>query len=151
MRGELAELYIAQTLIRLFLINIEPQQIDELSAITFAHQNRLDLMNSKASVMDAWRRVEVAADALQSDLTLTGSASLGSDPTQNNAFRFDANNNRYTLGVEFDGPLNRLDERNSYRASQIAYQRKRAASSWPKRTRCPTKSALYCGDWNSPG
>lgn len=123
LRMEVDELYLAQTQIRLFLIDIDPQEIEELPAVSYALENRLDLMNSKARVMDAFRHVEVAADALQSDFSLTGSAALGSDPTRNNAFRLDANNARYTAGIQFDGPLNRLNERNAYRASQIAYQR----------------------------
>ena len=123
LRKEVDELYLAQTQIRLFLIDIEPLEVKELAAITYAHQNRFDLMNAKAEVTDAYRRVEVAADALQSDLSLTGGVALASDPTRNNAFRFDANNARYTAGVQFDGPLNRLNERNAYRAAQIDYQR----------------------------
>ena len=124
LREEISELYVAQTQIRLFQIEVEPQlDIDQEQAISFALQSRLDLMNSKARVVDAYRRVEVAADALQSDLSLTGTVALGSDPAEQNAYRFDANNNRYTAGVEFDGPLNRLNERNNYRATQLAYQR----------------------------
>lgn len=123
LRGELADLYLAQTLVRLFLIEIEPHKVEQESAITYALQNRLDIMNSKASVMDAFRRVEVAADALESDLSVTGGVTVGSDPSINNAYRFDSSANRYRVGVEFDGPLNRLNERNVYRASQIAYQR----------------------------
>lgn len=123
LREEISELYVAQTQVRLFQIEVEPQlDIDQKQAISYAHQSRLDLMNSKAQVMDAYRRVEVAADALQSDLSLTGTVALGGDPDERNAYRFDANNNRYTAGVEFDGPLNRLNERNRYRASQVAYQ-----------------------------
>jgi len=123
LRREVDELYLAQTQIRLFLIDIEPLEVNELAAITYAHQNRFDLMNAKAEVMDSYRRVEVAADALQSDLSLTGGVVLGSDTNRNNAFRFDANNAQYTAGVQFDGPLNRLNERNAYRARQIEYQR----------------------------
>ncbi len=123
LRTEIAELYVAQTQIRLFLIDVEPQlDIDQKTAISYAHANRLDLMNSKALVMDAYRRVEVAADALQSDLSITGGVVLGTDPAIPNAYRFDANNNTYTAGVQFDGPLNRLNERNAYRESQINYQ-----------------------------
>ncbi|QDV22310.1 TolC family protein [Aureliella helgolandensis] len=122
LREDISELYVAQTQVRLFLINIDPQAIESESAITFAHQNRLDLMNSKATVMDAFRKVEVAADALESDLSVSGSVALGSDPSKNNPFRFDSSANRYRVGVEFDGPLNRLNERNAYRASQIRYQ-----------------------------
>lgn len=122
LREEIAELYVAQNQIRLFLIEIESESIREEQAITFAHQNRLDLMNSKANVVDAFRKVEVAADALESDLSVSGGVTLGSDPSKNNAFRFDSSANRYRVGVEFDGPLNRLNERNAYRATQIAYQ-----------------------------
>ncbi|MCR9292268.1 MAG: TolC family protein [bacterium] len=123
LRDEIAELYVAQTQIRLFLIEIEPYSIASETAITFAHQNRLDLMNTKAQVVDAFRRVEVAADALQSDLSIDGSVAVGSDPNSNSAFSFDSKSNRYRVGVQFDGPLNRLNERNAYRARQIEYQR----------------------------
>ncbi len=122
LREEIAELYVAQTQIRLFLIEIEPEAIASETAITFALQNRLDLMNSKAVVVDAFRRVEVAADALQSDLDVTGRVLVGSDANSDSPFKLDSANNRYNIGVQFDGPLNRLNERNIYRASQIAYQ-----------------------------
>lgn len=123
LRGELAELYVAQTQIRLFLIDIEPLELNQESAITYAHQNRLDVMNLRAETVDAFRHVEVAADRLESDLSVSGDMRLGSDPDKNNPFRFDSSANRYALGLEFDGPLNRLNERNVYRAAQIDYQR----------------------------
>ena len=74
---------------------------------------------------DAFRRVEVAADALQSELDVSASVNLATDPDKPNAFRFDSSENTYRVGVAFDGPLNRFNERNAYRASQIAYQRAR--------------------------
>ena len=123
LREEIAELYVAQTQIKLFLIDIEPHAIASETAITFAHQNRLDLMNSKAVVVDAYRVVEVAADALESDLDVTGQVKIGSDRNSNSPFKLDSANNEYNVGLQFDGPLNRLNERNVYRASQIAYQR----------------------------
>ncbi len=122
LREEISNLFIAQTQIRLFLIDIDKLEIDEKAAVTFAHQNRLDQMNRSAQVMDAFRKIEVAADALQSDLNVTGQLGLGTDPSKNNAFRLDSSANTYRAGVQFDGPLNRLNERNVYRATQIAYQ-----------------------------
>ncbi len=122
LREEISNLYIAQTQIRLFLIDIDKMEIDPKSAVTFAHQNRLDQMNREAQVMDAFRKIEVAADALQSELNVTGQLGLGTDPSKNNAFRLDSSANTYRVGVQFDGPLNRLNERNVYRATQIAYQ-----------------------------
>ena len=123
LRQEIADLYVAQTQVKLFLIEIERIEISSETAITYAHQNRLDVMNSKAIVMDAFRRVEVAADALESDLDVSGQVNVGSDPNSNSPFKLDSANNRYTLGLQLDGPLNRLNERNAYRATQIAYQR----------------------------
>lgn len=123
LRAELSDLFVAQTQIRLFLLELEPVQADEPAVISFAHQNRLDIQNSRARVMDAFRQVEVAADALESDLSVTGGVAVGSNPNKNNAFRFDSSGNRYTVGVQLDGPLNRLNERNSYRAQQLNYQR----------------------------
>ena len=122
LREEIAELYVAQTQVRLFLIDIDARSIQSENAITFAHQNRLDLMNTKANVVDAYRRVEVAADALQSDLDVSGRIAIGSDAGSNSPFKLDSANNEYNVGVQFDGPLNRLNERNVYRATQIAYQ-----------------------------
>lgn len=122
LREEIAELYVTQTLVRLFLIDIQPLPIREHAAITYAHQNRVDLMNSQAVVMDAFRGVEVAADALESDLSLSTRVEIGSDPNRNNAYRLDSSSASSTVGVEFDGPLNRLNERNDYRAAQVAYQ-----------------------------
>ncbi len=123
LREEISDLYVAQTQVRLFLIDIEPLSINQYTAISYAHLNRLEVMNAKAAVMDAFRRVEVAADALESDLTLRGEAALRSDPGRNNAYRFDSSAARYAVGLEFDGPLNRLNERNDYRSAQIAYQK----------------------------
>ncbi len=122
LREEIAELSIAQTQIRLFLINVESINVDERAAINFAQHNRLDQMNRQAQVMDAFRKIEVAADLLQSELNVSGQVALGTDPAHDNAFRFDSSANTYRVGVQFDGPLNRLNERNVYRASQIVYQ-----------------------------
>ena len=115
----------AQTQIRLFLIKIQPLDVEESVAVQVALENRLDLMSSKAAVVDAFRRVEVAADQLESDLNVSASADFRSDPTVDNAFRVDGDEHIYQLGLQFDGPLNRFNERNSYRASQLNYQQQR--------------------------
>ena len=120
-------LLIFQTQIRLFLIEIKPLEIEEEQAVKIALENRLDLMNSRGAVVDAYRQVEIAADQLESDLDINASANLLTDPNRDNAFRFDGDENEYALGFSFDGPLNRLNERNSYRDSQIAYQQQRRA------------------------
>lgn len=122
LRQDISNLYIYQTQIRLFLIDVPPLTVPQEVAVSYAHQNRLDQMNRQANVMDAFRKIEVAADALQSSLTLNGQVGLGTDPNKVNAFRLDSSANTYRAGLAFDGPLNRLNERNVYRATQIAYQ-----------------------------
>ncbi|HMP78815.1 MAG TPA: hypothetical protein PKD54_05145, partial [Pirellulaceae bacterium] len=98
---------------------------DAPGAVEFARHNRLDIMNSRARTVDAFRRVEVSANALRSQFDVTGQAALGTDPTRDNAFRFDSSANTYRMGVRLDGPLNRLNERNTFRAAEIAYQQSR--------------------------
>ncbi len=125
LQQDISNLFVTQTKIRLFLIDINPVEIEEDMAIKIALGNRLDLMNDRARVVDSYRRVEVAADQLESDLNLTASADLRTDPNRDNGIRFDGESSRYNVGLQFDGPLNRFSERNSYRAAQIAYQQQR--------------------------
>lgn len=120
-------LFVTQNQIRLFLIEVSPLEIEEETAIEIALENRLDLMNSRGAVTDSYRLVEVAADQLQSDLNVTASANLNTDPNVNNAFRLDGDAAQYDLGLQFDGPLNRFSERNSYRVAQLSYQQQRRA------------------------
>jgi outer membrane protein TolC len=117
----------AQTLARTFRIELPAVETDEATALEFAKANRLDLMNQLAGVTDAWRKVIVAANALQSDLTVTTAAALVAGPAARNPFDFSNDAGRFSVGVQFDGPLNRQAERNAYRAAQIDYQRARRA------------------------
>jgi hypothetical protein len=84
-------------------------------------------MNARGNVIDAYRKVEVAADALEADLNVRLEAELGTDPDRSNPVRFDASASRYRAELEFDSPLNRFAERNAYRRRQIEYQQARRA------------------------
>jgi outer membrane protein TolC len=117
----------AQTLARIYRIELPAVPAEEESAIAEAKANRLDLMNQKARVTDAWRRVIVAANALKSDLTLTSTVALNTAPDATQPLAFDTRLTRLTVGLQFDGPLNRLAERNQYRLALIAYQQARRA------------------------
>jgi len=121
------DLVTAQNLARIYRIDLEPVTITEADAIAQAKANRLDLMNALARVTDTWRRVLVAANQLQSDLTVTGSYNLITKPGTSNVLDFSNQASRLSLGVQFDGPLNRQAERNNYRAAQIAHQVARRA------------------------
>lgn len=117
----------AQTLARIYRIEVPNMPGEDEAAIAEAKGNRLDLMTQKARVTDTWRKVIVAANALKSDLTLTTTAALNTAPGASHPFAYDTRLTRLTVGLQFDGPLNRLAERNNYRAALIAHQRARRA------------------------
>ncbi len=124
---KVATLFVSQAQCRLFLIEINPLKIEEGQAVEIALRNRLDLKNSKAQVVDAYRQVEIAGNGLLSDLDVSLGATLNTDPNRDNPLRFDSEANTYNVGVAFDGPLNRFNERNSYRIAQLGYQQQRRA------------------------
>ena len=124
-KDRIATLFVLQNQIRLHLIKLQPFEIDIKFAVDTALRNRLDLRNQRGIVTDAFRAVEIAADQLQSDLNVTASANLGTDPTRTNPIRFDSSAASYSVGLELDGPLDRFAERNQYRLAQIAYQSSR--------------------------
>lgn len=91
----------------------------------YARANRLDLMNQRAQVVDAWRKIHVTASALKAGLDLKVAGSVATAGTSANPFDFRASASQYTVGLAFDSPLNRKAERNLYRASLISYQQAR--------------------------
>jgi outer membrane protein TolC len=82
---------------------------------------RLDLLTAFDNLDDADRKIVVAADNLNPDVDLVASGSLSTPPTQ--PANFDGNIYNYRVGAEVNLPLNRLNERNAYRASLIAKNR----------------------------
>jgi hypothetical protein len=87
--------------------------------------NRLDLMNVRAQLVDAWRQIAILANALLGTFNVEYNLST-STPT-NKPLAFGGSHNKHTLTLNTELPLVRLNERNSYRASLIGYQRQRRA------------------------
>lgn len=108
---------------RLEVITVEQVDLEPEQAFQIALENRLDFMNGRAALVDRWRAIQVAADALQSNLTITGSGDVRT--ARNNPVDFRAATSSVRLGLEFDAPLARLLERNGYRETLIEYQRSR--------------------------
>jgi len=108
---------------RLEVITVDNVELDPEHAFQIALANRLDFMNGRAALVDRWRAIQVAADALQSNLTITGSGDVRT--AKNNPVDFRASTSSLRLGLEFDAPLARLLERNGYRETLIEYQRNR--------------------------
>jgi outer membrane protein TolC len=123
--GALAQLYVLETQARVYLIHLEPVPYKLDEALAYAYENRLDLMNLRGRVVDAWRDIGVAANALKGDLNVQVTGNWATPPFLDHPLDFDASASTYTASVQFSGPLDRVAERNRYRASQIAYQQSR--------------------------
>lgn len=108
---------------RLEIVTVDHVELAPEAAFQIALENRLDFMNGRAALVDRWRAIQVAADALQSNLSITGNGDVRT--ATNNPVDFRASTSRLRLGIEFDAPLARLLERNGYRESLIEYQRNR--------------------------
>ena len=74
---------------------------------------------------DAWRKVYVAANALRAGLDIVASTNQATRLGKNGFVNFAGDQAQYSVGVRFDGPLNRQAERNAYRTALIDYQRAR--------------------------
>ncbi|MBU4271692.1 MAG: TolC family protein [Planctomycetes bacterium] len=120
---ELAELSLTQARCRVETATLTPVDLAPDEALEIARRNRLDWMNARAALVDSWRRIEVSANALRSDLDVTFSGDINT--LGNNPIRFRGTTGRLRVGLQFDPPLTRLAERNLYRESLIDYQRAR--------------------------
>jgi len=121
--GELLNLSLTQARCRVETITLVPVELDSREALQIARQNRLDWMNARAALVDAWRQIEVIANDLQSDLDVTFSGDMST--LGNNPVRFRGTTGRLRVGLQFDAPLTRLVERNLYREALINYQQAR--------------------------
>ena len=93
-------------------------------ALEIARQNRRDWMNARTALVDRWRLIELAADALESDLSVVFSGDIRNrDPR--NPFSLHSDTGQLRVGLQFDAPLTRLLERNTYREALIRYQQER--------------------------
>lgn len=97
-------------------------------ALKLAIENRLDLMNARANLVDHWRKIAVAANGLTGVLNVEYRSSwLTPDPaTANHPLDFfNGGTSRHRMALNAELPLVRIRERNIYRATLIEYQRAR--------------------------
>jgi hypothetical protein len=116
-------LSLNQTSIRLETATLPRVDVDEAGAMGIAEECRLDWMNIRARQVDAWRRIAVRANDLQSILDFGVDGSVGT--VRDNAFSFAMSTATLRGRLRFDTPLNRFSERNRYREALIEYQRAR--------------------------
>ncbi|MEO9595526.1 hypothetical protein [Rhodopirellula bahusiensis] len=94
-------------------------EINPAEALQIARVNRRDWANARAALVDTYRRIEFFADDLESDLDLVVSGGVS------RAAVTDLPNNDNTslrIGLRWDAPITRLQERNTYRQALIEYE-----------------------------
>lgn len=108
---------------RLESITVPWNELDSHEALQIASDHRLDWMNARAALVDTWRLIEFNANALKSGLSITLDGTMRN--RGNSPFDFSGNATTGFAQLQFDAPLNRLNERNVYRQSLIEFQRAR--------------------------
>lgn len=120
----IAALKAVQAGLRVELIELQDFDMAIEEVTSLAVENRLDLMNARARVMDTRRNMEVAANRLQAVLDLVAEADIRNSGG-NKPFDFRGDRSTYGVGVRMTAPLDQILERNAYRETLIAYQRAR--------------------------
>ncbi len=116
-------LSLNQTAARLETATLPPVRMSEEQALAIAREHRLDWMNARARLVDAWRNVGFSANGLQSRLDLIVKGGVGSTATQ--PLNFGRQRGFLQAGLRFDTPLSKMAERNQYREALIEYQQAR--------------------------
>ncbi|QDU22373.1 TolC family protein [Urbifossiella limnaea] len=101
--------------------------IDEAytASMQAALSRRLDLMNARGQVVDAWRQVKVQANSLQGVLDIGYNLDSATPPGGGNPVAFSGARTTHNVTFNAELPLVRRAERNNYRAALIGYQRQR--------------------------
>ena len=99
-----------------------PIEFDIDSGVEVALVNRLDYLNARDRLEDNARALNIARDALRGSLDLSLGYGAGSDAEKTFASQ-DLDNEDWSVGLTYGLPVDRVAERNSYRATQISYKR----------------------------
>jgi outer membrane protein TolC len=108
-------------------VDLLKSEMDEAqtAVVQHAEANRLDLMNVRAEVTDAWRQLAIFANALMGTLSVQYHVDSTTPSGLANPLAFAGSRSHEELILNTELPLVRIQERNNYRASLINYQRAR--------------------------
>jgi hypothetical protein len=95
------------------------------AAVNVALTERMDMMNARAQVVDAWRQLRVTANALMGFFNVQFHVDSVTPATGANPLAFATSRTNAELTLQPQLPLVRLNERNAYRTAIINYQRAR--------------------------
>src|SRR5271157_3856276 len=97
------------------------------AAVRIAMEYRLDLMNTRAKLYDAWRHIRVAANALKGVFNVALTNQVFTPATTTNPFGFFSQAHQFSLVFNAELPLIRVAERNAFRQAIIDYEFQRRA------------------------
>jgi len=116
-------------------IVLDPKELDRLASAGLQHPEvkledataqalatRLDLKNSRDGVDDADRKIVVAENGLAGDVDLVASIGYQSQPGPPQSAQLRFNRGNYSVGLAISMPVDRLQERNALRQTQISRQ-----------------------------
>lgn len=100
-------------------LGVTEVELDEATAFQLALERRFDFRTTVDEVEDAARRIEVAKDALNMSLDFTSALSV---PAQDGkGLNLDWSRVNWSAGFQLDLALDKLPERNAYRAALISF------------------------------
>ena len=110
-----------KTLAEVQTAGLVPALLKPEEAYRLAVQRQLQILNAIDVFEDSKRKIRLAADRLKPGLDFFADASLGSEgPTDYT--EFDPEKVRAGVGIELDLPIDRLVERNVYRATLVSFE-----------------------------
>jgi hypothetical protein len=116
---------VLQARIRTESVGLPEVDMSPREAVEIARRNRVDWMNARTSLVDSWRAIEVVADDLESYLDVVFSGDMQN--RTDNPFSLQGKTGRLRVGLQWDSPLTRLQERNRYRQVLVEYQQAKRA------------------------
>lgn len=108
---------------------VKTDELEDLlrAGVRIAFENRLDLMNARAQLYDAWRQIRVTANGLRGILNVAVTNQILTPANTTNPFAFIDQAKQFQLVLNAELPLVRLVERNQFRTAWINFQRQRRA------------------------
>jgi hypothetical protein len=97
--------------------------VEQTDFVDLAFRYRLTLQTARDQIDDARRSVAVASNGLLPELNLTARGEIGNRNIGAPASAIDSRDLTYSAGIELDLPVDRLRERNEYRAALIRFER----------------------------
>lgn len=101
----------------------DKQQEILLAAERIALENRLDLMNARATLYDSWRQLAFQANGLKGVFNVNLSNQITTAPGNTNPLAFIDQAKQFQVSFQTELPLVRVAQRNAYRLATITYNR----------------------------